>query len=228
MQPFFQEELDKLRKRLSKMNMLVTLQLENSSRSLSNTEFDISDIALKNENRIDKLDLKIDKLCQRIFALAQPVATDLRFIMSSLRIANEIERIGDIAFDVISRSETVRPFQETLNEYQVASIFSEVINLSRQSEEAYANNNSDLAREIITGCKKTEESCKSSFNEVIAKMTQKSQVILIATDLILILRDLERITNHIENIAESVVFIAEGKRMRHAGEMNAEQKERES
>ena len=170
---------------------------------------------MKNENRIDKLDIKIDKLCQRIFPLAQPVATDLRFIMSSLRIANEIEQIGDIAFDVISRSETVRPFQETLSEYQINVIFAEVITAARQSTEAYTNNNSEPAKNIILQCRKIEESCKVVFNEVIAKMTEKSQVILIATDLILILRDLERITNHLKTIADSIVFIAEGKRVRH-------------
>ena len=217
MQPFFQEELDKLRKRIIKMFVLVAGQLENSHRSVTNSDFESSDLALKNENRIDKLDIKIDKLCQRIFALAQPVATDLRFIMSSLRIANEIERVGDIAFDVISRSETVRPFQETLAEYQIPGIFAEVISMSRQASEAYTNNNSELAKEIILACKRIEELCKSIFNEVIAKMTEKSQVIIIATDLILILRDLERITNHLENISDSIVFIVEGKRLKHSG-----------
>ena len=214
MQPFFQEELDKLRKRIIKMFDLVSVQLENSNRSVSNSDFETSDLALQNENRIDKLDIKIDKLCQRIFALAQPVATDLRFIMSSLRIANEIERVGDIAFDVIGRSETVRPFQETLAEYQIPGIFAEVISMSRQASEAYTNNNSELAKEIISACKRNEELCKSIFNEVIAKMTEKSQVIIIATDLILILRDLERITNHLENISDSIVFIVEGKRVK--------------
>jgi phosphate transport system protein len=217
MQPFFQEELDKLRKRIIKMFVLVEGQLENSNRSVTNSDFETSDLALQNENRIDKLDIKIDKLCQRIFALAQPVATDLRFIMSSLRIANEIERVGDIAFEVISRSETVRPFQETLAEYQIPGIFAEVISMSRQASEAYTNNNSGLAKEIILACKRNEELCKSIFNEVIAKMTEKSQVIIIATDLILILRDLERITNHLENISDSIVFIVEGKRLKHSG-----------
>jgi phosphate transport system protein len=217
MQPFFQEELDKLRKRLNKMFELVTIQLENSCQSVTNVDFEITEIALKNENRIDKLDIKIDKLCQRIFALAQPVATDLRFIMSSLRIANEIEQIGDIAFDVIGRSETVRPFQETLSEYQISGIFAKVITISRQATEAYTNNNTELAKDIVLQCKKIEESCKGIFKEVIAKMTEKSQVILIATDLILILRDLERITNHLETIADSIVFIGEGKRIRHSG-----------
>jgi phosphate transport system protein len=217
MQPFFQEELDKLRKRIVKMFVLVQVQLENSAESISNSEFETDESALKNENRIDKLDLKIDKLCQRIFALAQPVATDLRFIMSSLRIANEIERIGDIAFDVIRRSETVRPFPETLTEYQIQALFRETMVMSRQAAEAYTNNNNELAKEIMTGCRRTEETCKVIFNEVIAKMTEKSQVIIIATDLILIIRDLERISNHLENIADSIVFIVEGKRTRHSG-----------
>ena len=127
MQPFFQEELAKLRKRIIKMFVLVNAQLEESSQSLINQDFETNNKALQNENRIDKLDIKIDKLCQRIFALAQPVATDLRFIMSSLRIGNEIERIGDIALDIIERSEAVRNYRETLEQYRVPELLGEVI-----------------------------------------------------------------------------------------------------
>ena len=215
MQSYFQEELVKLRKRIMKMFVLAESQIDRAFLSVTNRDFETDDTALKNENRIDKLDTKIDKLCQRIFALAQPVATDLRFIMSSLRIANEIERIGDIAFDIIERSEVLRPFPETLDEFKITPLFSDVQQLVNRTAEAYTNNNSELAKEILMACKKNEESCKSVFNEIISQMTEKSQVILIATDLILVIRDLERITNHLENIAESVVFIVEGKRFRH-------------
>jgi len=217
MQSFFEEELGKLRKRIIKMFILVNSQLEKSSQSVSNQDFETNDTALKNESRIDKLDIKIDKLCQRIFALAQPVATDLRFIMSSLRIGNEIERIGDIALDIIGRSETVRPYQETLEQYKVSLLFREVMKLINQSAEAYTNNNNELAKEIVLACKSTVETCSSVFHEIISQMTIKSDVIIIATDLILIIRDLERITNHLENIAESVVFIVEGKRIKRTG-----------
>jgi phosphate transport system protein len=217
MQPFFQDELAKLKKRIIKMFLLVNSQLEKSSQSVLNQDFETNDTALQNENRIDKLDIKIDKLCQRIFALAQPVATDLRFIMSSLRIGNEIERIGDIALDIIGRSESVRAYQETLEQYKVSEILQEVIRISIRTAEAYTNNNNELANEIVCSCKQTEEICKSVFHEIIAQMTEKSQVIIIATDLILIIRDLERIANHLENLAESVIFIVEGKRKKHTG-----------
>ena len=215
MQPYLQEELIKLRKRIIKMLMLVNSQLEKSSQSVLNSDFETADVALKNEIHIDKLDLKIDKLCQRIFALAQPVATDLRFIMSSLRIASEIERIGDIAIDIIDRSESVRVYQESLTEFEIPQLLSGVIRNGQQTAEAYMNTNNELANAIVSSCHKTAEMCKSIFNEIIGKMTKKSQVTAIATDLVLIVRDLERITNHMENIAESIVFIVEGKRIRH-------------
>ena len=103
MQSFFQDELAQIAETHHQdvYAGLTTRQIV--SLSVHNSESE-STAWQQNENRIDKLDIKIDKLCQRIFALAQPVATDLRFIMSSLRIGNEIERIGDIAFDVMSRS----------------------------------------------------------------------------------------------------------------------------
>jgi phosphate transport system protein len=218
MQSFFQEELSKLRKRIIKMFVLVNSQLEKSAQSLLSSDFEFNDTAMQNENRIDKLDVKIDKLCQRIFALAQPVATDLRFIMSSLRIGNEIERIGDIALDIIERSGSVRPYSEILDRYKVPELLTTVSGINTSVAEAYTNNNNVLAGEIICRCRQTEEVCKQVFNDIIAQMTDKSEVIVIATDLILVVRDLERITNHLENIAESVVFIVEGKRMKHLGE----------
>jgi phosphate transport system protein len=217
MQSFFQTELAKLRKRIIKMFGLIDLQLVKSLQSFENQDFEFNETAVKDENRIDKLDIKIDKLCQRIFALAQPVATDLRFIMSSLRIGNEIERVGDIALDIITRSDSVRSYVSMLKQHKVNELLREILEINNKATEAYVNNNSELATELVLKCRQTEETCKSVFNDIIAQMTKKSQVIVIATDLILIIRDIERISNHMENIADSIVFIVEGKRIRHAG-----------
>jgi len=72
-----------------------------------------------------------------------------------------------------------------------------------------------LAYEIIARCKEREEDCKSVFREIVGQMTEKSNVIVIATDLILIIRNLERIIGHIENISESIIFIVDAKIVRH-------------
>jgi phosphate transport system protein len=214
MQSYFEEELGKLRKRILKMFRLIDAQLEKALQSVFNPDFNPDDSVDSIENRIDKLDVKIDKLCQRIFALAQPVATDLRFIMSSLKIGNEGERIGDIFLEIITRSETVRSYPQIIAPFGIPELFKDISNHNHMLAEAYANNNSELARDVVIGCTRTREHCKNVFQEIIVKMQAKSEVIVIATDLILVVRDLERISSHIGNIAESIIFIAEGKRMR--------------
>jgi phosphate transport system protein len=198
------------------MFSLLDVQLEKATLALTNQDLEL-EVALQNENKIDKLDLKIDKLCQKIFALAQPVATDLRFIMSSLKIANEIERMGDISLDIISRSESVRSYPDLLRQYRVNELVSLLTSLNKSITECYANNNTELSKELLVQCKQTEEDCKNLFNDIVAKMAEKSEVITIATDLILIIRDIERIAGHLSNVGESVVFIVEGIRLRHAG-----------
>lgn len=217
MQTFFESELEKLRKRLVKMLTLVDGQLEKSFKVLLKGDTDYVEIIRQDEDKIDKLDIKIDKLCQRIFALAQPVAGDLRFIMASLRIGLEMERISDMTFEITYRSETVNQYHKILKKYEIPGLLEDIKKSFSQIVESFNNGNSALASQIIENCKGMDETCKEIFNEIVSDMTKKSDVIIIATDLILIMRNLERIIGHIENIAESIIFIIDAKIVRHPG-----------
>jgi phosphate transport system protein len=217
MQTFFESELDKLRKRVVKMFKLVESQLEKSFKVLLKGDTDFIEIIRQDENKIDKLDIKIDKLCQRIFALTQPVAGDLRFIMASLRIGMEMERISDMTFEITHRSETVSPYHKILKKYEIPSLLEEIRKSFNRIIESFNNGNSELAFQIIENCKDMDGKCKKIFDDIVSDMTKKSDVIVIATDLILIIRNLERIIGHIENIAESVIFIIDAKIIRHPG-----------
>jgi len=215
MQTYFETELAKLRKRITKMLTLTTGQIDKSFQVLLSGDMEMIAQIKQDENKVDKLDIKIDKLCQRIFALAQPVAGDLRFIMASLRIGNEMERISDMAYEITKRSETVSQYQEILIQYELPGLLDQIHKLFVQLNESFNNGNTLLAYEIIARCKTREEDCKTIFNEIVGQMTKKSNVIVIATDLILIVRNLERIIGHIENIAEAVIFIVDAKIVRH-------------
>jgi phosphate transport system protein len=217
MQTYFESELEKLRKRIVKMLNLVDSQLDKSFRVLLKGDTDFVEIIKQDENKIDKLDIKIDKLCQRIFALAQPVAGDLRFIMASLRIGTEMERISDMTFEITHRSESVSQYPELLKKYEIPLLLEHIRRSFSQIIESFTNRNSALAFQIIEDCKKRDEDCKTIFNEIVSDMTRKSDVIIIATDVILIIRNLERIIGHIENIAESIIFIIDAKIVRHPG-----------
>jgi phosphate transport system protein len=217
MQTFFELELDRLRKRLIKMFNLVNSQLEKSFRVLLKGDTEYFEMIRQDENKIDKLDIKIDKLCQRIFALAQPVAGDLRFIMAALRIGNEMERISDMTFGITRRSETVSRYPKILKKYGIPGLLEQIRKSFSQTTESFNNRNSELAFRIIEDCKDMDEKCKKIFRVIVSDMTKKSGVIVIATDLILIMRNLERIAGHIENIAESIIFIIDAKIIRHSG-----------
>jgi phosphate transport system protein len=217
MQTFFESELDKLRKRIVKMLNLVDSQLDKSFRVLLKGDTDIVEIIKQDENKIDKLDIKIDKLCQRIFALTQPVAGDLRFIMASLRIGTEMERISDMTYEITRRSVSVSQYHKILKKYEIPDLLDRIRKSFNQIIESFNNGNSALAFQIIEDCKEMDENSKKIFNEIVSDMTKKSDIIVIATDLILIMRNLERIIGHIENIAESIIFIIDARIIRHPG-----------
>jgi phosphate transport system protein len=225
MQTFFESELEKLRKRLIKMLNLVDSQLEKSFRVLLKGDTGYVEIIRQDEIKIDKLDIKIDKLCQRIFALAQPVAGDLRFIMASLRIGTEMERISDMTYEITHRSEAVCQYPKLLKKYTIPALLENIKKSFSQIVESFNNGNSALAFQIIEDCKDMDETCKEIFNEIVSDMTKKSDVIIIATDLILIMRNLERIIGHIENIAESIIFIIDAKIIRHPGLKSKDQED---
>jgi len=196
---------------------IVSGQLDKSFHILLSSDPDSIEIVRHDENKVDKLDIKIDKLCQQIFALGQPVASDLRFIMASLKISNDIERIGDIAFDITKRAETFSNFPNIPDQYKLPEFMKQTQKLFNQVIESYTNSNSELAVEIISKCRKMEEDCMAIFDEIVSEMTKKSDIIVIATDFILITRDFERIIRHIENIAESIIFIVDSKIIKHPG-----------
>ena len=93
----FEDELDKLRTRLVRMGSIVEEQVEFAFRALLEGNTELAKIVQERDDKVDKLDIKIDKQCQRIFALQQPVASDLRLLLAAIKINNELERIGDMA-----------------------------------------------------------------------------------------------------------------------------------
>ncbi len=222
MQVFFEKEITKLQNQIAKLFDLVYLQIEKIILALFSEEDNDFDVIRQNENKIDKIDVKIDKLCQKIFALAQPVATDLRFLMSSLKINNELERIGDIAFNIIHRAEIVKQMPEMLLKLKFDEYVQIILSMYKNVHLSYQNQDSEQAKEIVLQGKQLKEKSQAILNEIISQMIAKTEVLIIATDLILILREMERIVGHIENIAESIVFVTEGKIIRHPKLKDAE------
>ena len=107
MERHFEKELEDLKQRLVDMGGLVDRQLEDACESLFNGRSDLARTVIERDAEVDTMDSAIDKQCQRILALAQPVAVDLRLLMAALQINTQLERIGDIAVNIAERTDAL-------------------------------------------------------------------------------------------------------------------------
>ncbi|MCX6277782.1 MAG: phosphate signaling complex protein PhoU [Bacteroidetes bacterium] len=215
MERHFEMELEKLNKRILKMGTLVSAQVHNALQALLDGNAELANEIIAFDSKVDKLDVKIDKLCQRIFALTQPVATDLRLIMSALRMNNDLERMGDHAVAIARRVEGVSGHLEIMTELQVDEvvkmtdmIVNDVINILNSRNTAFVKDIFSLAHNI-------EERAQAVTSRIIEEMMHKTEVIVVATQLMQILSAIERLAAYSTNIAESVVFIVDGKMIKH-------------
>ena len=101
------------------MGDLVASQVHQTMTALIECNTDLAKEIIARDNMVDDLDVKIDKLCQRIFALTQPVATDLRLIMASLKINNDLERMGDHAVGIAKKIEGLNDYKEIVKELNI-------------------------------------------------------------------------------------------------------------
>ena len=122
----FQIELEKLKNTIIKIGALAEGQVNEALKVLLSEPGAEGKEIKKAEMKIDKLDVKIDEICQSIFALQQHVASDLRFIMSAMQISNEIERIGDLSISIIKKSKSNKDKQDLISKFNLAEIAKQI------------------------------------------------------------------------------------------------------
>lgn len=211
----FEIELDKLKNVIQKIGALAENQVNESVKALLSEPVAEGKEVKKVESKIDKLDVKIDEICQRIFALQQPVASDLRFIMASLQISNEMERIGDLAISIIKKNKSIKEKHDLIAKFDIATIAREVEVVMVKTNECFLTRDS----EVISSVFPLNYAIKAKVDEVIGaiinEMKSNSKVVVSGTNLVLVLKHLERISEHCSNIAEYVYFMVHAKIIKH-------------
>ncbi len=211
----FEEDLDKLRTRLIRMGSLVEEQVEFAFRALREGNQELALIVIDRDDKVDKLDLKIDKQCQRIFALNQPVATDLRLLLAAMKINNELERIGDMATNIASIVVVSPNAVQLANQIDMNRIANAAYTMLKSSLDAFINNDPELAAHVLPSDFTVDQLYDTLRNELIEIMIADSTLVADGAQLLLGLYNLERMADHATNIAENVIFLAEAKLVRH-------------
>jgi phosphate transport system protein len=216
MERHFELELEKLNKRILKMGNLVASQIHQTMLALVNCDVEAAEEIIETDNAVDELDVKIDKLCQRIFALTQPVATDLRLIMASLRMNNDLERMGDHAVNIAKRIDGLSDFKDILAELKIDNLAESTDAIVRDVISILNTKNIVFIKDIYNDSEVIKEKVQMITEEIIDQMTKKSDVVVVATNLMIILSQIERIAGYSLNIAESIYFLVEGKLVKHS------------
>ncbi len=211
----FDNELEKLSERVVKMSHLVEEQISNAVLALNNYDIELAKQVIENDNKVDKLDVKIDKLCQKIFALQQPVATDLRYIISSLKINNDLERIGDHAVNIAKRIDALSDYTNFSKEFGVDDIANKTVLLYKDVDQLIKTHNLILATDIFQNAITIKERCHQISEKIIEEMMQQKEVIVVATNIMIIVNLIERIASYSTNVAESIIFVVDGKIVKH-------------
>lgn len=212
-----ESELKSLKKDTTEMWELVISQLEKAFHSLKTFDKDFSREVVANEKRVNSMELKIDRDCENIIALYSPVAIDLRFVLATLKINNNLERIGDIAESIakyiISEKE---PFDgELLKSTEFLEMYQGAHNIVRDVLLSFQREDTKLARSIF---KKDEvlDDINGNVNDNIAAFISKypaktEQALNVHS----IIRKLERVGDQSKNIAEEIIFYMEAKVLKH-------------
>lgn len=212
----FEIELSKLKGIIEKIGLLAASQVSESIKKLL---FEPETVEVKTikktENKIDKLDVKIDEICQSIFALQQPVASDLRFIMSAMQISNEFERIGDLSVSIVKKSKSIKEKHDLIVKFNIADIAKQVEVITTKTNSYFLTRQESTIGEIFVLSKDIKNKTEDAIHEIINEMKENSKTVVSATNLILSLKHLERISEHCTNIAEYVYFMVNAKIIKH-------------
>jgi phosphate transport system protein len=212
----FEIELDKLKSIIEKIGKLAEGQVSESVKKLlQEPEVAEGKVIRKTENKIDKLDIKIDEICQSIFALQQPVASDLRFIMSAMQISNEIERIGDLSISIVKRSKNIKEKHDLIVKFNIADLARQVELITVKTNNCFMTRNENTIGEIFVLNKDIRNNCEDAIHDIINEMKVNSKAVVSGTNLVIILKHLERISEHCTNIAEYVYFMINAKIIKH-------------
>ena len=215
----FQEELEQLKTRLLEMGGLAEENVRIAVKGLVERDHDLIDKVMVGDEPLNNLHIEIDNRCFTLLALYQPMAADLRTIVSAVKINTDLERVGDLAVNI---SEAARryashaPVKKLIDIPRMASIAQSML---RDALDAFVRRDLDLARKVLNEDDKLDALKTQIFRELLTYMLQDPATIEPALDLILVSRHLERIGDHATNVAEDVIFIVSARDVRHhAGE----------
>ena len=215
MERHFHEQLQQLKESLSQMAAAVETSIAKAIDALVERDSQLADEVIRMDEEINNFEIHIDDQSLKLLATQQPVATDLRFITSAMKINNDLERIGDHAVNIAERAKILNEQEQLKPLIDLPRMAVIAQSMVKDSLDSFIRGDEASARAV---CKRDDEVDNLDgqlFRELVTYMIEDSGTISRALNLILISKNLERIADLATNIAEEVIFIYKAKTIKH-------------
>jgi len=215
MERHFHEEFKALREKLFQMGLLVEGAIEKAVEAFLKRSPELADTVFEDEKMINQLEIEIDEKGHALFALAQPVAGDLRLLTMILKINTDLERMGDHAVNIAQRSQSLLKESPLKSGFPLEEMTGHAQRMVRDALDCFMNESVDLAQKVLQSDDQIDDLNDRLYEDMAALMEKDPSVVRRALHLIMIGRNLERIADLANNIAEDTIYLKQGKEVRH-------------
>lgn len=218
----FHDQLQTLKERLIAMGDRAELLVEMAVDALLHRNPAKADAVIAGDHEIDALELEVEQLAIALLALHQPMARDLRFIISAIKVSSDLERVGDHAVNIAQSAQRLAASaSDIMPDPEIAEMARRSRQMLSQALDAFVRADGALGRSVCAMDDQVDALNDSVFRIVITHVLENPKTISAALQLFLVSRNLERVADLATNVGEDAVFLAEGKQIKHNYEERA-------
>ena len=209
------QELDRIRQSLLRMGGLVEEMVSRATQAVSDRNPNLAAEVVRRDREVDSLELDIDEICHSVLSRRQPTAVDLRFLVASMKINSDLERIGDSAVNIAHSAEQLLDLPPASPRVDLPHLSLRAQGMVRDALDAFVRRDAELARQVCARDDEVDGLYKQMFRELLDAMVADPRMVGQALHLLLVARNFERIADHATNISEDVIYFVEGRDIRH-------------
>jgi phosphate transport system protein len=212
---YFQKELDKIKKKILTLGALVEEQVNLAGQAITRTDMELAHKIIETDHDIDDMEVEVEEECLKVLALHQPVAIDLRFLIATIKINNDLERISDEAVNIAQRVEAISKKKEIDFAFDYSVMAQKAESMLKNSLDSLVNLDIDMSYRVLIMDDEVDNIKRLAYDKIKAAIKIHPEQVAYLINLLLISRHLERIADHATNIAEEVIYLIDGEIVRH-------------
>ncbi len=210
-----QKDIEKIKKMVLSLGAMVEERIRMAIKAIETWDAGLAEEIIRRDYEIDELEIEVEEECLKILALHQPVAVDLRFLIATIKINSELERIGDEAVNIANRVRNISKRRKLDLSFDFTIMAEKAATMLRLSLDALVNLDQDLAFKVLTLDDEVDLMHREIYDRIKEVMSQNPDYVGYLINLYTTSRHLERVGDHSTNIAEEVIYLIEGEIIRH-------------